>query len=434
MNKILLIISREYSTRVKKKSFLITTILLPIVIMALYGGMIALTMKDIGKGNDEKENVLLIDSAGLFKGSVVNSGNQVQLTLDSTHSDREMVSLYSEMGFDGYLYISRPAADSPHRVIMHSQGPLSPGAADAIEYLINDSITSGRLASLGLSREKYSAIRSDVKINYLIDSGKDSKVSVPEIGYIVSYACGFLIYIMMLIYGTQVMRGVMEEKISRISEIIISSVKPFQLMIGKILGIGAVGLTQFLIWILLVFILQSSLAPLMPDAAQSINAADPSSMNEMPAAGKIMAGLASLPLLKIMLSFAFYFLFGYLTYAAIFASIGSAVSDDQQDAQQLLFPVMMPIIFGFIILTRTIEDPYSGIAVFGSYFPLTSPIVMMGRITYDIPLAELLSSMLLLVLCFLFITWVASRIYRVGILMYGKKPTWKELIKWGFRK
>jgi len=229
------------------------------------------------------------------------------------------------------------------------------------------------------------------------------------------------------------MRGVMEEKTNRIAEVIVSSVKPFQLMLGKIVGIGLVGLTQFAIWIILMGVLQGIIPLIFPDfmnaATQNTAAMENSGMM-----GTVLQGLSSLPIAKIVFLFLFYFLGGYLTYASLFAAIGSVVSEDQQEAQQLVFPVLMPIILGFVMLTNTINNPNSGMAVFGSLFPLTSPIVMMGRITYDIPVWQIAVSMLLLIGCFLLFTWLTAKIYRTGILMYGKKPSWKEMMKWAFRK
>ena len=253
------------------------------------------------------------------------------------------------------------------------------------------------------------------------------------VAYGVSFACGILIYMMMIIYGTQVMRGVTEEKTNRIAEVVVSSVKPFQLMMGKIIGIGAVGLTQFAIWIILMFMMQLTIPLIFPDLFTQVNASanNPATTSMI---AEVTQGLSSLPILKIALSFLFYFLGGYLTYASLFAAIGSVVSEDQQEAQQLVFPVLMPIILGFVIMMKAINEPNSNMAIFGSIFPLTSPIVMMGRITYDIPLWQMAVSMILLVGCFLFFTWITANIYRTGILMYGKKPSWKEMIKWGFRK
>ena len=260
-----------------------------------------------------------------------------------------------------------------------------------------------------------------------------AKKSVAGVAYAVSFACGILIYMMMIIYGTQVMRGVMEEKTNRIAEVIISSVKPFQLMMGKILGIGAVGLTQFAIWIILIVMMQMALPLIFPDLLQQLNSTAEAG-GKAAMAANIAQGFSSLPLLKIGFSFLFYFLAGYLTYASLFAAVGSVVSEDQQEAQQLMFPILMPIILGFVIMTKAINEPNSSLAVFGSLFPLTSPIVMMGRITYDIPVWQMSLSVVFLIGCFLFFTWITGKIYRTGILMYGKKPSWKEMAKWAFKK
>jgi len=256
---------------------------------------------------------------------------------------------------------------------------------------------------------------------------------------------GFLIYIILFVYGTMVMRGVMEEKVSRIAEVIVSSVKPFELMLGKIFGIGAVGLIQFIIWFALVFGLQFLIPVIFPDVAAQMQSApiQPGAMGaanaikESGALQGIMAGLAEINFTLIIGCFVFYFLGGYFMYAALFAAVGSAVNEDPQDAQSLLLPIMMPIIFAMVIMTKAVNDPNSTLAIFGSLFPLTSPIVMMARVAHGVPdgvtVVQLIASMALLVLGFLGTTWVAAKIYRTGILMYGKKVTWKEMWKWAFK-
>jgi ABC-2 type transport system permease protein len=287
--------------------------------------------------------------------------------------------------------------------------------------------------SLGEMRMYY----HDLKVQFL-KNGKEEKKSVAGVATAVAFACGMLIYIIMLIYGTMVMRGVMEEKISRIAEVMVSSVKPFQLMMGKIIGIGAVGLTQFAIWIVLIVGLQLLLPLFFP-------AFD---MSALPQPGQVPGGVAestsmfatmrtglhSVPWGLIIFCFIFYFIGGYLLYASLFAAIGSVVSEDQNEAQSMVFPVMMPIVLGFVIMTRAIAEPNSPLAIFGSIFPLTSPVVMMGRIMYNVPVSQLIISMLLLILGFLFFAWLTAKIYRTGILLYGKKVTWKEMIRWAFRK
>jgi ABC-2 type transport system permease protein len=238
-----------------------------------------------------------------------------------------------------------------------------------------------------------------------------------------------------------VMRGVMEEKVSRIAEVIVSSAKPFQLMMGKIFGIGAVGLVQFIIWIILMVSLNFLLPLIFPSLAAHMHSANAQNQTVQAAETVKNTGIINnasginFPL--IIGCFIFYFLGGYLLYSSLFACVGSAVNEDPQDAQSLMLPITMPIIFGIVIMTRAVNEPTSGLAVFGSLFPLFSPIVMMARITHGVgdvvPLWQLLTSMALLVLGFIGTSWFASKVYRTGILMYGKKPTWKEMMKWAFR-
>lgn len=425
MNKTALIISREYFTRVRKKSFLITTILVPVVIIAFYAAIIAITIN----GGSDKQAIAIIDKAGLLNDSIATKNKKTDFTFIKNETETSFVNKYKSQGYQAFLYV--PAMDSGF--VLHSQSSVSLTTSSALEKMINKAIEEKRLLAQGIDPAKYKSIAADVSIENTIDTKQGGKKSVAGVAYAVSFACGILIYMMMIIYGTQVMRGVMEEKTNRIAEVIISSVKPFQLMMGKILGIGAVGLTQFAIWIILIVMMQMALPLIFPDLLQQLNSTAEAG-GKAAMAANIAQGFSSLPLLKIGFSFLFYFLAGYLTYASLFAAVGSVVSEDQQEAQQLMFPILMPIILGFVIMTKAINEPNSSLAVFGSLFPLTSPIVMMGRITYDIPVWQLALSVVLLIGCFLFFTWITGKIYRTGILMYGKKPSWKEMIKWAFKK
>jgi ABC-2 type transport system permease protein len=297
-----------------------------------------------------------------------------------------------------------------------------------------------------LNKKQIDSIQNANTLQFTSLQGEKDSNAKAGISYGVGYFSGFLIYIILFIYGTMVMRGVMEEKMNRIAEVIISSVKPFKLMMGKITGIGAVGLMQFIIWIVLVLILTMLLPLFFPQLAQQTNNL-PMQPGAMQAAESvknsgelqgIMSALSTINFPLLIGTFIFYFLGGYLLYASLFAAVGSAVNEDPQDAQSLLLPITMPIIFAMVIMTKAVNDPNSSIAVFGSLFPLTSPIVMMARIAHGIPngvpLWQLLVSMALLIGGFLATTWLAAKIYRVGILMYGKKPTWKEMWKWAFLK
>ena len=305
-----------------------------------------------------------------------------------------------------------------------------------MQDLINKRLEEQRLLALNISKAELDSAQQAMKINFPTLSGSTGDDGKETVGYIVGYVSGFLIYIILFIYGTMVMRGVMEEKVSRIAEVIISSVKPFQLMMGKITGIGAVGLVQFLIWIILMVGTRFLVLMFFPSL---LGASD--SMAEMKSVASdpgILQGLSSVDWPMIIICFLFYFLGGYLLYSALFAAVGSAVNEDPQDAQSLMLPITMPIIFGIVIMTKAVNDPSSSLAVFGSLFPLTSPIVMIARVAHGVPDVvpywQLFLSAGLLILGFLGTTWLAAKIYRTGILMYGKKPTWKELIKWGFRK
>ncbi len=428
MNKTLLIIGREYLTRVKKKSFLLTTILVPLVIVAFYAVIIFISVKD----NKDESKFAIIDEAGLFTDSLLVENKALNLAIVRNETEQSFIKKYKEQGYEAFLYVPGFDIQKPGKFVVHSQSSLSLKTSSSMERLLNKAIESKRLMAMGIDPDKYKSIVADVEMENIIDSDKGSKKGSAGIAYAVSFACGILIYMMMIIYGTQVMRGVMEEKTNRIAEVIVSSVKPFQLMLGKIIGIGAVGLTQFGIWIIIMTLLQAAIPLLFPQVMDTVNSG--SAGEEANMIASLSEGLSSLPLAKIAFLFLFYFLGGYLTYASLFAAIGSVVSEDQQDAQQMVFPILMPIIVGFVIMTNSINNPHSSMAVFGSLFPLTSPIVMMGRITYEIPFWELAVSMLLLIGCFLFFTWVTAKIYRTGILMYGKKPSWKEMIKWGFRR
>jgi ABC-2 type transport system permease protein len=429
MNKTGLIISREYFTRVRKKSFLLTTILVPIVIVGFYAAIIAISMKD----DTSQIKVAVLDESGLLNDSSAARFKSIQLSFVKNETEDSFTKKYKAAGYDAFLYLPSFNLDSAANFKVHSASSISLKNSDNLEDMVNQAIENKRLIARGIDPAVYKRIGGNARLENTIDSKDGSKKSNAGVGAMVAMVCGMLIYLMMIIYGTQVMRGVMEEKTNRIAEVIVSSVKPFQLMLGKIIGIGLVGLTQFAIWMILMALLNSLLPLFMPNLYSQVGDAA-GAIKDTGVMDEAMAGLASLPLLKIAGLFIFYFLGGYLTYASMFAAVGSVVSEDQQEAQQLVFPILMPIILGFVIMTQSINDPNSSLSVFGSIFPLTSPIVMMGRIIYDIPTWQLLLSMVLLVGCFLLFTWLTAKIYRTGILMYGKKPSWKEMMKWAFKK
>lgn len=423
-------------TRVKRKSFLLTTILVPIVIVAFYAIIIAVAVS--GESNTQK--IAVLDEANLFNG-IIKNGKDDKSSYIFIHNESEQSfkSKYKNEGYSLFLYIPESYSQEKGKIKVHSQAALSIFTKNSIEQKINAAVEQNRLIAARIDPEIYKNIKADVEIENAIDSGKGEKKGAGDTAYIISIIASVLIYMILLIYGTMVMRGVMEEKTNRIAEVIVSSAKPFQLMMGKIVGIGAVGLTQFAIWIVLMTLLQFIIPFIFPEFYKHLS--DPSVMSN-PALQQVnsnkfftlLHGLSSLPITSIVLCFIFYFIGGYLLYAALFAAVGSVVSEDQSEAQQLVFPVMMPLILGFVIATKAINDPNSGLAIFGSLFPLTSPIVMMGRITFGVPWWQLATSIALLVAGFLFFTWLTAKIYRTGILLYGKKITWKEMWKWLVRK
>jgi|SRR5215831_9741022 len=426
MNKIPVIIQREYKTRVAKRSFLLLTILVPLLIFGFYAAMIAIAVSGGGEG----EKIAVIDEGNIFNNSYKANDN-ISLSFIHNEIDTTFQKKFIDQGYTAYLYIPANYA-AKKQVTVYSKSQMGPVTKGKIEKIINSTIEANRMAALNITPEQVQQIKSDISVdNQKKGSGNKFEKSSAEGSAVVGYVAGFLIYITMFIYGMMVMRGVMEEKINRISEVIISSVKPFQLMIGKIVGIAAVGLTQFIIWIGLIYILQLLIPVFFPAMAA------PGAAQAAPMGGSmamVSQALSTMNFPLIIFAFIFYFIGGYLLYSSLFAAVGSVVSDDQQEAQQLTLPITMPIVLSFVIMAKAASEPNSPLAVFGSIFPLTSPIVMMGRIGYGVPWEQLTISMVLLVLGFIFTTWMAGKIYRTGILLYGKKASWKEMLKWAFRK
>lgn len=442
MNKIWIVARREFLTRVQKKTFLLTTIGLPLLIFGFYAAIIFFSVK----GSDDY-TVAVVDKANVFEGKLESKNDEVIFKMVKADT-AELKTQLEKKVYDAYLFVPENyTLDSDESELYFKSGKATGiMTREGIQRSINKRLEEKRMAKMNISKTLLDSLRKDSDINYTTLAGKSDSGIKAGISYGVGFISGIMIYMVLFIYGTMVMRGVMEEKVSRIAEVIVSSVKPFQLMMGKIIGIGAVGLTQFIIWGILIIGLQLLLPLIFPDLAQSMQsqAVQPGAVGAVSAAKQsgamdgLMAGLSQINFPLIIGCFIFYFLGGYLLYSSLFAAVGSAVNEDPQDAQSLLLPITMPIIFAFVILTKAVNDPNSPIAVFGSLFPLTSPIVMMARIGHGIPegvsVWQLLLSMALLVAGFIATTWLAGKIYRTGILMYGKKVTWKEMWKWAFRK
>ena len=429
MNKIWLIIQREYISRVKKKSFLVTTLLIPILMF----GLIA-TMAYMAAKSEQKEAIAVIDESGVFINKMDTSSSSYTITYIADDTHENYTTLLEKNKCDILLHIYPFRNGLPDSVNIYKDGGVSLSAKEFISDDMNTIYQIKQMQDEGIDKDKIDSINNS-SIRLKSFDLKNNQETSSEIATMIGYVTGFLIYFVILIYGMGVMRGVMEEKTNRIAEVIISSVRPFQLMMGKIVGIALVGLTQFLLWLILTGSLQFLLPLFIPELRQAMH---PSSAAGMDAMSKVptseLAGifnsLSNQHWSLILSCFLFYFLGGYFLYAAMFAAVGSLVNEDQQEAQQMTIPITMPIILAFFIMTSAIKDPNSTLAIFGSMFPLTSPIVMMARIPYGVPAWQIATSMLLLVAGFVLMTWLSAKIYRTGILMYGKKANWKEVIKW----
>lgn len=426
MNKIWLIIRREYVTRVRKRTFIVTTILVPLLSVALIAGMVALAMN-----STSTKHIAVVDDSGMFKDKLKNEDHIIY-----TFTQQDVNTLKTNAEYDGVLHIPKFNLNDQVNFSMFGKEQLGLDAKTNIEKQLNDIAVSERMAQSGMNIKTLDSLRaSNISVVSYDDKGNSKSA---EKAYVLGYGCGFLLYIFMLLYGMSVMRSVMEEKTNRIAEIIVSSVKPRQLMMGKIIGVALVGLTQFLIWIALT----ATLSTIGINMFAGNIMADPELVNQAAQQAAVPHStseifnflLGDTNWVQVVCCFIFYFLGGYFLYAALFAAVGSLVNEDPQDAQQLTLPITLPIIFSFVAMTIALKEPNGGLAVFFSIFPLTSPIVMMARIPFGVPGWQLAASFACLILGFIFTTWLAAKIYRTGILLYGKKITLREVGKWLVRK
>ncbi len=394
--------------------------------------MVALVV-GIQLNSGDQKKVVVLDESNTFDHKL-ESSKKVNFLFENTPLETLKKGLKEEK-YDAVLYIPQFNKNEKARFNLFSEKQLGMEAQKDIEEQLNDIVTQQRMQEAGIDKDRLRYLQDET---ISVQPNVEGKATSNEAAFGIGYACGLLLYMFMLFYGMSVMRSVMEEKTNRIAEIIVSSVKPYQLMLGKIVGVALVGLTQFLIWIALIVIAFTVFAGTMGASLT----ADPAAMGQVAsqanAGGEIAAGfrtmMNSVNWLEISLWFLFYFLGGYFLYASLFAAVGSLVNEDPQESNQLTMPITLPIILGFVIMSSAIKDPNSGLALFGSLFPLTSPIVMMARIPFGVPGWQLAASAALLILGFLGTTWMAGKIYRTGILMYGKKITFKEVGKWLMKK
>jgi len=447
MNKTAIIIRREYLTRVRKKSFLIMTFLTPFL-MALLFIIPALVMTNEDK--EFKKIAVIEDGSDLFV-NVIPDTRDTEFEYLQGVKLNDIKNNFSELGYYGVLYISPDLVANPDAIQLLSRKQPPIGLLDHISGSLEKEIERQKLLAYNIEDldEILRAINSSVRIQTIkIDETGSARETSTDIAMALAYIGGFLMYMLVFMFGAMVMRGVIEEKTSRIVEVIVSSVKPVQLMLGKIIGVALVGLTQFALWVVLtlalVLIVKANVLPegtmeQLQQLPQSFAEADQAmaagsetttmTAEEFTMFQKIFAGALNMPWGLIIFSFVFYFLTGYLLYASLFAAIGSAV-DNETETQQFMLPVTIPIILALVVAMGTMQNPESSLSFWFSIIPLTSPIVMIARIPFDVPPWEIALSMGLMILTIVSTIWMAAKIYRTGILMYGKKTSYKEIWKW----
>ncbi|MCZ8353109.1 MAG: ABC transporter permease [Cyclobacteriaceae bacterium] len=436
MNKIWLIVQREFLNRVQKKSFLIATILVPLIFPAIMGGMVWYMINQYE--NAKPEIVHVLDESGKFD---FKNTKKFEFIIEKESLEKAKENYKNTKDF-ALLYVPNIDIAKPEGFTIFTKENPSIEKIGDLERLLADRIQDLKLEAYNIDKETLASLKTKVDFKQVnITETGEEKSSNSGIYYGLGFVLGILIYMFVLIYGIQIMQGVIDEKTSKIVEVIVSSVKPFQLMMGKIIGIASVGLLQFLIWILIITFVSSSvlsyfglqmpqkqlteqITKQMPDEVKEAQEVPNKKVNEL------LVNLSEIPFGKIAAVFVFYFLGGYLLYGALFAAVGSAV-DSIQESQQFQFPITLPLLVAYMGLFLVIlRDPHGTMSFWLSIIPLTSPVAMVGRIAFGVPTWELVLSMVLLVGGFIFTTWVAGRIYRVGILMSGTKVNYKVLAKW----
>ena len=438
MDKIILIIKREYLSRVKKKSFLLVTFLVPLLIIGIYALTIYLTAKSF---ENNHTTVYVVDQSGMFSGKL-ESTEEISFVEGSADVDAEKERILTGEG-KNFLLVVPADMKTSSRVELYSKETASLAVQGNVTRQLEEVLRDEAYAAAGIDRATVDNIRPDVQVTAREITEEGEKDSSAGAAMGIAMALSVVVYICLFLYGSQVMRGIIEEKNSRIVEVIISSVKPFQLMMGKIIGIGLVGLTQFILWIVLSTALMSvagtsmmgggamkaQMEQQMPDGSGTVSEVAVAG-NDTGVMGTVTQELAKVDFQTIITTFLLYFFGGYLLYSALFAAVGSAV-DSETETQQFMFPITMPLLFTYILSFGVlINDPHGPLAFWLSMVPFTSPIAMLVRVPFGVPTWEIVLSLVLLVGGFILTTWVAGRIYRVGILMHGKKATYKELAKW----
>ena len=448
LRNINIIISREYLTRVKKKSFLLTTFLVPV----LFAAMCILPSVIMFMAKDTDKKVAVIDQSGIVMPYLVDT-DAVDYEDYSTEPVDSMKLRFDELGLDALVVVS--PLDSVQRsvtVASYSAKPLSMELKEGVQSKVNDAVEDYRLAlyEIGDLKQIMEDVKSDISMStYTLDESGEEKITSSEVYMIISMLLSIIIYMFIAMFSGMVMQSVIEEKSSRVVEVLVSSVKATELMFGKIIGVACVALTQFFLWIILTLVLVGGFSAfvgfdsLMGDPAQTehmmemaqmqMGGVDMAEMTETMAEeegmGAVLSTLKDIDWVQMILAFIIYFALGYLLYASFFAAIGSAV-ENEADTNQLQMPVTVPLLLAFFIAIYAFNAPDSPIVWWGSMIPFTSPIVMLARIPFGVPMWELLLSIVLLLATFAACGWASAKIYKIGILMFGKKTTFKDLWKW----
>ena len=441
------IISREYLTRVKKKSFLLTTFLVPIFFaaMCILPSVIMFMAKDSGK------QVAVIDQSGIVMPYLVDS-EAVEYTDYSSEPVDSMKTRFEELGLDVLVVVSPvDTLAKTVTVASYSEKPLSMELKEGLRSKVNDAVEDYRLAQYEISdlKQIMEDVKADVSMaTYTLDESGEEKITSSEVYMVISMILSIIIYMFIAMFSGMVMQSVIEEKASRVVEVLVSSVKATELMFGKIIGVACVALTQFFLWIILTLVLVGGFSAfigfdsLMGDPAQTeqmmemtaqmggVDMAEmTSAMQQEEGMGAVLSTLKDINWVQMVLAFIIYFALGYLLYASFFAAIGSAV-ENEADTNQLQMPVTIPLLLAFFIALYAFNAPDSQVVWWGSMIPFTSPIVMLARIPFGVPAWELALSIALLVATFIACGWASAKIYKIGILMFGKKTTFKDLWKW----
>ena len=431
MNHLPLIIKREYLAKVKNKSFILMTFLSPLILV----GLLSLVAYLTSVNNEKVRTIAVLDESGFLRETLVSTDQMIYENL-SDISLEAAKKLSNENNSYGLLHVPDLAIeDVSSQIKFYSEESPSLSLISNLESKIEKRLGELKLKEMGVDLSKIKAAKTYIDINQENFEGVKTSKTGSFLKLIFGGAAGYLLFMFIIIYGNLIMRSVIEEKTSRIIEVIISSVKPIKLMLGKIFGTSLAGITQFAIWIILIVVLSVATSFIFgidlsatPQQEMMANAVSENSANSE--IQVIISEFNSLPLLNLVIAFILFFTGGYLLYSSLYAAIGAAV-DNETDTQQFLMPVVMLLVVGFYVgFFTALEDPHGTISTVFSYIPFTSPIVMLIRIPFGVPIWEQILSFAVLIFTFLITVWIAAKIYRVGILMYGKKPSYKELIKW----